>query len=451
MSTKVIMPQMGESVVEGKVSKWLVKEGDPIEADQPIAEVSTDKVDVEIPSPSGGTLEKILVPEGETVSVGTEIALIQDGKAQDGKDQAAPPPAQSVPPPTPEVKKAEPAREKKEGKIEGKIEEKVEIDRLSPVVKRLAEEYKIDLQKISGTGIGGRITKQDLLDHIDKGTPQKSASAAPAPTETEDSPKQRQTPPPSEKPVQPAEGLSEYKIPRVEPKEGDQVVPFSRLRKMIAEHMVYSKRTAAHVTTVSEVDLVRVVRLREEKKSFVKEQTGSDLTFLPFVIAAAIRAIPAYPTLNASVAGQSLIIRKEIHMGIAVETEKGLMVPVIRNAGEKSIVGLSRSAAELARKAREGTLAPDEITGGTFTVSNPGKNGNLFGTPIIFQPQVGILRMGELIKRPVVIEADGTETIGIHPMMYLSLTYDHRVIDGATGNLFLHRVKEILEKGEFSF
>jgi 2-oxoglutarate dehydrogenase E2 component (dihydrolipoamide succinyltransferase) len=215
--------------------------------------------------------------------------------------------------------------------------------------------------------------------------------------------------------------------------------------------MVYSKRTAAHVTTVAEVDLVRVVRLREEKKSVVKDQTGSDLTFLPFVVSAAVQAIPAYPTLNASVSGQSLIVKKEIHMGIAVETEKGLMVPVIRNAGEKSIVGLSRSAAELARKAREGTLSPDEIAGGTFTVSNPGKNGNLFGTPIIFQPQVGILRMGEIIKRPVVIEVDGTDTIAIHPMMYLSLTYDHRVIDGATGNLFLHRVKEILEKGEFPF
>jgi len=448
MSTKVIMPQMGESVVEGKVSKWLVKEGDPIQPDQPIAEVSTDKVDVEIPSPGAGTLEKILVPEGTTVSVGTEIALIGDGKAESQKpelrteakkeEKPSPPPAQTAAASAP----AQPAQEKRE--------DKVEIDRLSPVVKRLVEQYQVDLRKISGTGIGGRVTKQDILDYIEREKPQAAPSAPAARAETEKSPIERAAPPAS-KEAPPSEKFSEYKIPRVTPNEGDQVIPFSRLRKMIAEHMVYSKRTAAHVTTVSEVDMVRVVRLREEKKGAVKEATGSDLTFLPFVIAAAIQAIRAYPVLNASVEEQSLIIRKEIHMGIAVETEKGLMVPVIRNAGEKSIIGLSRAAAELARKAREGTLSPDEIAGGTFTVSNPGKKGNLFGTPIIFQPQVGILRMGEIIKRPVAVEADGTDTIAIHPMMYLSLTYDHRVIDGATGNLFLHQAKEILEKGDFSF
>jgi 2-oxoglutarate dehydrogenase E2 component (dihydrolipoamide succinyltransferase) len=450
---------MGESVVEGKVSKWLVKEGDAIKADQPIAEVSTDKVDVEIPSPGAGTLEKILVPEGTTVSVGTEIALIGDGKGRDGdqskkpevkteakkEEKPAPPAPQTASAPSPA-----PAAEKKPEPAQGKKEDKVEIDRLSPVVKRLLEESQIDPQKISGSGIGGRITKQDVLGYIEKEKPQPAPSAPAASAEAKESPGEKPAPPAS-KEATPAEKFSEYKIPQVAPKEGDQVVPFSRLRKMIAEHMVYSKRTAAHVTTVSEVDMVRVVRLREEKKGSVKEQTGSDLTFLPFVIAAAVQAIRAYPILNGSVAGQSLIIRKELHMGIAVETEKGLMVPVIRNAGDKSIVGLSRSAAELARKAREGTLSPDEIAGGTFTVSNPGKKGNLFGTPIIFQPQVGILRMGEIVKRPVVIEADGNDTIAIHPMMYLSLTYDHRVIDGATGNLFLHHVKEILEKGDFSF
>lgn len=451
MPTKVIMPQMGESVVEGKVSKWLVKEGDSIQPDQPIAEVSTDKVDVEIPSPGGGTLEKILVQEGTTVSVGTEIAVIGDGKAETQKTEIkaeagkearpSPPPAQAAPVPPP------PAQEKP---ATAKREEKVEIDRLSPVVKRLVEEHQVDLQKISGTGIGGRITKQDILDYIEKEKPRPAPSASAAPAEAKKGAAEKPAPAAS-KEAPAAERFSEYKIPQVEPKEGDQVVPFSRLRKMIAEHMVYSKRTAAHVTTVAEVDMVRVVRLREEKKKPVKEETGSELTFLPFVIAAAIQAIRAYPVLNASVAGQSLIVRKEIHMGIAVETDKGLMVPVIRNAGEKSIIGLSRSAAELARKAREGTLSPDEIAGGTFTVSNPGKKGNLFGTPIIFQPQVGILRMGEIIKRPVVVEADGTDTIAIHPMMYLSLTYDHRVIDGATGNLFLHQVKELLEKGDFSF
>lgn len=426
---------MGESVIEGKVSKWLVKEGDSIKPDQPIAEVSTDKVDVEIPSPGGGTLEKILVPEGTTVSVGTEIAVIGDGKAETQKTEIkAEAGKEERPSPAPPVQE-KPATAKRE--------EKVEIDRLSPVVKRLVEQHQVDLQKISGTGIGGRITKQDILDYIEKEKP-RPAPSAPAPPAEKPAPA-------AFKEAPAAERFSEYKIPPVAPKEGDQVVPFSRLRKMIAEHMVYSKRTAAHVTTVSEVDMVRVVRLREEKKGAVKEATGSELTFLPFVIAAAVQAIRAYPVLNASVAGQSLIVRKEIHMGIAVETDKGLMVPVIRNAGEKSIIGLSRAAAELARKAREGSLSPDEIAGGTFTVSNPGRKGNLFGTPIIFQPQVGILRMGEIIKRPVVVEADGADAIAIHPMMYLSLTYDHRVIDGATGNLFLHQAKEILEKGDFSF
>lgn len=440
------MPQMGESVVEGTVSKWLVNEGDAIEVDQPIAEVSTDKVDVEIPSPSGGTLEKILVPEGTTVSVGTELAVI-DGKdkKETGTAQKAEEKAEGKKEEKPSPTPAGAAPQAREKEAQEKKTDKVEIDRLSPVVKKLAKEYRINLQKIPGTGIGRRITKQDILKYIEKEKPQESGSRPAVPAEAKGTP---------EKPVlreDAAAGLSEYKIPRVEPKEGDQVIPFSRLRKMIAEHMVYSKRTAAHVTAVSEVDLFKVVRLREEKRALVKEQTGSDLTFLPFVIAAAIQGIRAYPILNASVAGQSLIIRKEIHMGIAVETEKGLMVPVIRNAGEKSIIGLSRSAAELALKAREGTLSPAEATGGTFTLSNPGKRGNLFGTPVIFQPQVGILRMGEIVKRPVVIETEEGDTIAIHPMMYLALTYDHRVIDGAPANLFLHRVKETLEKGEFSF
>lgn len=431
---------MGESVVEGKVSKWLVKEGDLIETDQPIAEVSTDKVDVEIPSPGAGTLEKIFVPEGETVSVGTELALIQDGKEQkegtEGKKRQAPSP--------PSVQTAPPAPARQEGKEEEREEtlggEEIP-DRISPLVKKLAKEHQIDLRNVPGTGIGGRITKQDVMAYIEKG----SGPPAVRPPEKKEPSPARPTG------ISEREEFSEFRIPIYEPKEGDQVIPFSRLRKMIAEHMVYSKRTAPHVTTVTEVDMMKIVRLRNEKKGSVKEQTGSDLTFLPFIISAAIQAISAYPTLNASVSGDRLIVKKEIHMGIAVETDKGLVVPVIRRADEKSLIGLSRAAAELARKAREGTLAPDDIAGGTFTISNPGKNGNLFGTPIIFQPQVGILRMGEVIKRPIVVESDGADTIAIHPMMYLSLSYDHRVIDGATGNLFLHRVKEILQEGRFTF
>lgn len=468
MSTKVVMPQMGESVVEGKVAKWLVREGDRVETDQPIAEISTDKVDVEIPSPGAGTLTKIYVPEGETVSIGAELAVIGDGK--EAEREAAKPPevqrppattpgrppeterppttaasARPAPPPTaPSPEKPAEKSDKDEAKRDGG-----DIGRISPLVRKLAEEHQVDLSQVQGTGLGGRITKQDILRYVgEEETPpaeEQRAPASPVPSR------------PSHEAAKPAAPLpaetlqfKEFKIPRYEPKEGDQVIPFSRLRKMIAEHMVYSKRTAPHVATVAEVDMAKVVRLRKEKKGSIKEQTGHELTYLPFLIAAAVQAIREHPTLNAAVADDSLIIRKEIHMGIAVETEKGLMVPVIRRAQEMSLAGLSRAAAELAEKARRGTLSPDEITGGSFTISNPGREGNLFGTPIIFQPQVGILRMGEIVKRPVVIEVDGNESIAVRPMMYLALSYDHRVIDGATGNAFLHRVKEILEEGKFT-
>ncbi|NKE71687.1 2-oxoglutarate dehydrogenase, E2 component, dihydrolipoamide succinyltransferase [Candidatus Manganitrophus noduliformans] len=456
MSTKVIMPQMGESVVEGKVAKWLVREGEQVETDQPIAEISTDKVDVEIPSPGAGTLTKIYVPEGETVSIGAELAVIGDGK-EEGKEAAKPPEVQRPPattpgrppeterPPTTAPSPEKPAEKSERGEAK---REDAEIGRISPLVRKLAEEHRVDLSQVQGTGLGGRITKQDILRYVGEEETQPAeeqrAPASPAPSRPS-----HEAPKPAA-PL-PAETLrfKEFKIPRYEPKEGDQVIPFSRLRKMIAEHMVYSKRTAPHVATVAEVDMAKVVRLRKEKKGSIKEQTGADLTYLPFLISAAIQAISDYPTLNAAVVDDSLVIRKEIHMGIAVETEKGLMVPVIRRAHEMSLAGLSRAAAELAEKARKGTLSPDEITGGSFTISNPGREGNLFGTPIIFQPQVGILRMGEIVKRPMVIDVDGNESIAVRPMMYLALSYDHRVIDGATGNAFLHRVKEILEEGRF--
>lgn len=463
MSTKVIMPQMGESVVEGKVAKWLVREGDRVETDQPIAEISTDKVDVEIPSPGAGTLTKIYVPEGETVSIGAELAVIGDGKEAE-REAAKPPEVQRPPattpgrppemerPPTTAATAPPPTASSPENTAE-KMEsgeakrDGGDIGRISPLVRKLAEEHQVDLSQVQGTGLGGRITKQDILRYVGKEeTPPAEEKPLPAPAAA---PREAAPKPAASSPIETLP-FKEFKIPRYEPREGDQVIPFSRLRKMIAEHMVYSKRTAPHVATVAEVDMAKVVRLRKEEKESIKEQTGHELTYLPFLIAAAVQAIREHPTLNAAVVDDSLVVRKEIHMGIAVETEKGLMVPVIRRAHEMSLAGLSRAAAELAEKARRGTLSPDEITGGSFTISNPGREGNLFGTPIIFQPQVGILRMGEIVKRPVVIEADGSESIAIRPMMYLALSYDHRVIDGAAGNAFLHRVKEILEEGRFS-
>lgn len=451
MSTKVIMPQMGESVVEGKVAKWLVREGDHVETDQPIAEISTDKVDVEIPSPGAGTLTKIYVPEGATVSIGAELALIGDGKEAEREAATRPPKVQRPPattPGRPPIAERPPAAAEKPAQKEEREEKREDggVGRISPLVRKLAEEHRIDLSQVQGTGLEGRITKQDILRHVGQEETQPAAEkTAPIPT----APPRETAPEPASPASAETATFEEFKVPRYEPKEGDQAIPFSRLRKMIAEHMVYSKRTAPHVTTVAEVDMAKVVRLREEKKKSIKDQTGHELTYLPFIISAAIRAIAEYPTLNAAVVDDSLVIRKEIHMGIAVEAEKGLMVPVIRRAHEKSLAGLSRAAAELAEKARNGTLSPDEIAGGSFTISNPGRKGNLFGTPILFQPQVGILRMGEIIKRPMVIDVDGNDTLAIRPMMYLALSYDHRVIDGATGNAFLHRVKEILEEGRF--
>ncbi len=439
---KVVMPQMGESVVEGKLERWLVREGDTIKHDQPIAEVSTDKVDVEIPSPCEGKIVRILVAEGETVAVGCELAVIEDGRGKPVVQEASSP----ATPLSPIFTLAPLSGEKKVELPSAATELSLEASsaRLSPAVRKMAQKYHVDLSKVKGTGMGGRITKQDLSLILGK------EIAEEMPPEVEETPR-KETAIPNPRPKTSETEFSEYKIPHYEPKEGDQVVPFSRLRKMISEHMVYSKRTAPHVTTVAEVDMMRVARLREGKKEYAKKQFGMELTYLPFVLSATLAAISAHPVMNASVEGEALIIKKDINLGIAVDTERGLLVPVIRRAQEKPLLVLSRLAADLAQKARDGTLSPDEVTGGSFTVTNPGRTGNLFGTPIIFQPQVGILRMGELVKRPVVVEVDGTDTVTIHPMMHLSLSYDHRVIDGATANLFLHRVKEILEEGCFSF
>ena len=434
--TKIIMPQMGESVVEGTVARWLVHEGDPVSQDQSIVEVSTDKVDVEIPSPATGILIKILVPEGTTVAVGCELAVIEDVSGQE-----------KIPPSTLDVgqKKITPV-----APVAPVFPHppSASFAAASPVVRRLAEEYQVDLFRVQGSGTGGRITKQDVLRFVGKEKEVDRPGPASPTTPPMGPPTLREEDTPAENTEETE--FTEYKVPRYEPQEGDQVMPFSRLRKRIAEHMVYSKRVAPHVTTVAEVDFSRVVPLRDEKKRILKASSGLDLTFLPFVVSATLQAISVYPTMNASVVGESLVIRKDVHMGIAVETSKGLIVSVIRHAHKKSLIQIAQEASTLARKAREGTLTPDEVTGGSFTLTNPGKTGNLFGTPIIFQPQVGIIRMGEVNKRPVVIEAEGGDTLAIHPMMYLALSYDHRVIDGALANLFLHRIKEVIEEARFS-
>ncbi len=461
-SNKIVsMPQLGESVVEGTVTRWLVREGERIKQDQPLVEISTDKVDTELPSPMEGRVTRLLVPEGATVAVGTVLVEIERepgpvpraaGPATAAPEKALP----AEPRPTPVAPQASAVSPPEHGEL-----------RVSPLVRNIAREHQVDLSKVQGTGTGGRITKEDILRHVTSrgaGAPEPSPARAVAPVEPKASAPEVPTPPRAAEPPRatvtaiPAAGpavaaptppAAEYRPPVVTPGPADRVIPFTKLRRQIAQHMVYSKRTAPHVTTVAEVDLFRIAQIRAAKKEDLRAREGISLTYLPFVIAAACQALKAHPELNASVGEDQLIIHTEIHMGVAVETERGLIVPVIRRADERSLLGLARAVEELAEKARKKTLTPDEIGGGTFTVTNPGRHGNLFGTPIIHQPQVGILRMGEVVKRPVVIEVNGEDTVAIRPMMHLALSYDHRVIDGVTGNEFLHRVKEILEEGQF--
>ena len=438
MRVDVVMPQLGESVVEGVVVKWLVNVGDTVTKDQPLLEISTDKVDAEIPSPEAGKIVEILAKEGDTVPIQEILCRIETEEAA-----AAPPPApekwdeeeegfpgamaRKTGPPIPAAAAVEPTREAPPPPPPEREGAKV---RISPVVARMAAEYGLDVSQIPGTGIDGRVTKKDVEKHLARG----GKETAPAPP-----PKAKPAPPPSAPGEKPPPAPGEKVTP-----EGDRVIPFTPIRKMIAEHMVMSKRTSPHVHTFAEVDMHRVAAFRGAKK-----KEGVSLTYLPFVIRAAIEAIREFPVLNAQVVGESTVLKKGIHIGVAVDTERGLIVPVIRNADEKSLLGLAKAVEGLAARAEAKKILPDELSGGTFTVSNPGLRGNLFGTPIINQPQVGILRMGQIVKRPVVIEAGGEDAIVIRPMMYLCLGYDHRVVDGVAGNSFLFRVREILETGEF--
>jgi pyruvate/2-oxoglutarate dehydrogenase complex dihydrolipoamide acyltransferase (E2) component len=442
MLVDVVMPQLGESVVEGTVVKWLVKPGDRVAKDQALLEISTDKVDAEIPSPQAGVVAELLAKTGEVVPIHVVIARIETAVAtgawdeeKEGmpswiarKGEAMPPipaaPAVSIPAPPP------PSRPSTPGSAPFRI---------TPVVGRMAAEHGLDLSKIPGSGIDGRVTKRDVEAFLAGGgvsqVPPSAASAVPGAAAM----REAQAPPAAASHATPlvsgAEGIA----------EGDQVIPFSPIRKMIAERMVRSKQTSPHVHAVAEVDMHRIMALRAGFK-----QQGRSVTVLPFLLIAAVRALAEFPTLNAIVSGESLIIRKAVHLGVAVETERGLMVPVVRDADKLSLGALSDAVDDLAARARNHRILPDELNGGTFTVSNPGAKGNLFGTPIINQPQVGILRMGQVVKRPVVSEVDGADSIVIRPMMYLVLGYDHRVVDGVAGNGFLFRVREILESGEFS-
>jgi len=412
MSVSVKLPELGESVIEGTVAKWLVAQGDRVELDQPIVEVTTDKVDAEIPSPVAGVIEAILAAEGDTLEVGAELARIAEG-ADAGVAASAPQPA---PAPAAPPAAAPPAPEGV---------------RATPVAARMAEEGGVDLREVAGSGVSGRVTKEDVARHRAPAPP--ASGPAPAPVAAPAAPAGRRR-----------VDFGHYAI-----QDGDRVIPMSPLRKLVAEHMVYSKQTSPHVGTVAEIDMGGVVAVRDAHKRGFQETHGAPLTFLPFIVHATVRALRETPSLNASVTEDAIIEKKDIHIGIAVETDKGLVVPVVRHADRLSLAGLAAAIEDLSQRARTKKLGADDLKGGTFTVSNPGRQGNLYGFAIINQPQVGILRMGEIVKRPVVRSAAGSDAIVIRPMMHLALSYDHRAVDGAPANGFLFRVRELLEEAEF--
>jgi pyruvate/2-oxoglutarate dehydrogenase complex dihydrolipoamide acyltransferase (E2) component len=479
MSVEVTMPQMGESVVEGTVTKWLVKAGDRVTEDQPLCEISTDKVDTEIPSPGAGVIAKLIASEGQTLPVGAAIAIIEpEGAAAAAPSRPAPQPRsaerpQSPPPsrPTPAPAETIAAREPQASVAPPALTPAADTDagaalrpsaqagspprRYSPVVLRMAEERGIDLNLVPGTGIGGRVSKRDVeryLETLQAGAaPQTNGKAAPT-AEIAQAPSVPLPGASSQAPLAPAitpatPGV--FRPPVYQPREGDQVEPFTRRRKLIAEHMVYSKTHSPHVGTVAEVDLTRLMALRDAHKDAFQKREGFALTLLPFAAMATVRALKDFPRMNASVAGDSVVLRRELNLGVAMDAEEGLVVPVIKGADTFTVVGLAREIERLRRKVREKTITADDLAGGSFTLSNPGREGNLYGFAIINQPQVGILRMGEVKKRPVVLEVDGADAIAIRTMMYLALSYDHRVIDGVLGNRFLYRSARLLEEAEF--
>jgi 2-oxoglutarate dehydrogenase E2 component (dihydrolipoamide succinyltransferase) len=464
MAIDVTMPQMGESVVEGTIEKWLVKEGDVVVEDQPLVAISTDKVDTEIPSPGAGRIAKIVAAEGETLPVGATLAIIEPAGAEAPaklkvvapkaapKPEPAPIQVKPAPPPQPAPQPApqpQPMQAAGAGLREAEPDE-VGPRRFSPVVLKIAAEEGIDLSHVPGTGIGGRVSKRDLQRYLDAlrkgGTP--SVAAQPQTNGSAQASPRPATSPAATTPA-PTQSGPGFKPPVYQPIEGDIVEPFTRRRKLIAEHMVYSKTHSPHVGTVAEVDVTNAMRLREKHKDEFARREGFNLTFLPIAAAATVRALKEFPRMNASVVGDSVVTRRGINLGIAMDTDEGLLVPVIKAAEGMSVVGIARAIESLRRKVAEKKITADDLASGSFTLSNPGREGNLYGFAIINQPQVGILRMGEVKKRPVVVEVDGADAIAIRTMMYLALSYDHRVVDGVLGNSFLFRAARILEEADF--
>jgi pyruvate dehydrogenase E2 component (dihydrolipoamide acetyltransferase) len=456
MAVDIVMPQMGESIFEGTITKWLKKPGDKVERDEPLFEISTDKVDAEIPSPSAGVLKEIKVGEGQTVPIQTIVGVIDaagsaaaapaPAKAEAPAPAKAPVAAAPAPPPAAKPAPAPPAPVSTQAAAAPSSGTSERIHS-SPLVRRMAAEHGIDLSTVPGTGAGGRISKQDIEALIAAG----GAPAAAPPASAASAATSRPAPPPPPPAAAPAPaGVSggqahvalESAVPREKMYFGHyEVQPMSAMRQRIAEHMVASKRVSAHVYSVDEIDMTKIASLRAKSKDEFEKRYETKLTFMPFFVKAAVAGLRAFPTLNASLDGTNIVLHKEINIGIAVALDWGLLVPVVKNADEKNILGIQRTMNDLAERARSKKLKPEEVQEGTFSITNPGVFGGLFGLPVISQPNVGILGLGAIEKRPVVIN----DSIAIRSMCYVTLSYDHRVVDGAIAHQFLHKVKETLE------
>jgi 2-oxoglutarate dehydrogenase dihydrolipoamide succinyltransferase (E2 component) len=477
MATDVVMPQMGESIAEGTITKWLKNVGDHVDRDEPLFEISTDKVDAEIPAPAAGTLTEIKYKEGDTVEVNTVVAVLDGDGAKAATTETAaaaeqetpepakaespkpePPPAIERPKPTitpveqgapkaaagktevkPLVRRDEPRQEAAPApRADGGAASAEELRRTksSPLVRKIAEEHGIDIKQLEGTGMSGRVTKNDILSFIESGAPAPQRAAAPS----------------AAAPVAPQMGApGTQPAPAMKPAEGDRVEQMTVMRKKIADHMIVSRRTSAHVTTVYEVDMTKVAKLRDENRKAFQDRTGTKLTFMPFIFKAVTDAIRKFPVFNSQVSGDQIIYKRDINLGMAVALDWGLIVPVIKRADDLSISGLARAANDLADRARTKQLKPDEVAGGTFTITNPGVFGGLFGTPIINQPQVAILGVGKIEKRAKVLTtADGEDYIAIRHMAFFALSFDHRIIDGSDAEKFLAYIKEHLESAQFA-
>ena len=459
----VIMPQMGESIAEGTLSRWIKQLGDTVKRDEPIFEISTDKVDAEIPSPAAGVLAEILVTEGQTVAVQTVVAKIETEAGAGSAPAAAAPkapaperaPSPPSPPPTPAAAAparpappapaapapaaptrvaAEAASPRAGDAIAGNGSESAEERlrrRSTPLVRKMAAEHNLDLSAIPGTGLAGRVTKNDILTYIE-GAP--AAPAAPAPGG-----------PAAPEPTAARPASAAPAAPAVEAWPGDRVEPWSRIRKLTAEHMVMSRRVSPHVNTIFEVDYTRVAQLRAKKKKEYADR-GVNLTYLAFIAKAVADALRAHPVVNSAVSGESTVFRRDINLGIAVALDWGLIVPVIKHADELSLVGIARAINDLGERARTKKLSPDDVQRGTFTITNPGVFGSVIGTPIINQPQAAILCVGTIEKQPAVITVDGTDSLAIRTRGMLSLAFDHRIVDGADADRFMADVKRTLQE-----